>query len=191
MIYNNIVWFLFFCLTGFKRHILNRQQTIRRINMRKRRFNSYGKTLLLSVMVGFFVYIISNGMIINNCNAIFGEYSKDDYEYLLEIAEKAVVEGKGIHTEEIPKDVDYKIEQFSNGEDIKFTYALSKKGLLEISPEVTITLSVEDKKILSQDFQWETEEEFIKRCNNQAKFFSVILGCFGAIVILVFYCLKV
>lgn len=154
----------------------------------KRRFINYGTMFLLSVMAGFLAYMISNRMIISNRDDIFGKYSKDDYEYLLEIAEKVIVEGgEGIHTEEIPKDVYYKIETFSNEEDnITFTYGLSKNRLKN-SPKMTITLSKKDKKILSKDSIYETEEDYKKVCNNQAKFFSVLIGIVCAIVIMGLY----
>lgn len=136
--------------------------------MKKRRFINYGTMFLLSVMVGILACMISNRVIRNNSDAIFGKYSKEDYEYLLEIAEKAVVEGKGIHTEEIPKDVDYTIEQLSNVNDkennITFTYSLSRSGLN--SPKMTITLSKENKKILSKHSIYKTEEDYIRVCNN-------------------------
>lgn len=155
--------------------------------MMKRRFINYGTMFLLSVMVGFLAYMISNRMIISNRDDIFGKYSKDDYKYLLEIAEKAVVDGEGIHTEEIPKDVYYKIETFSNEEDnITFTYGLSKNGLKN-SPKMTITLSKEERKILSKDSIYETEKDYKRICNNQAQFFSVLIGIVCAMLIMVFY----
>lgn len=150
----------------------------------KRRFINYGTMFLLSVVVGLLAYMISNRIMISHSDDIFGKYSTEDYEYLLEIVEKAVVEGKDIHTQEIPKDVYYKIEQSSNEEAITFTCSLIKRELY--SPEMTITLSKEDKKILSKDFI-ETEEDYNRMCNRQAKFFSVAIGIACAIVIMAVY----
>lgn len=149
---------------------------------KERRFQRW-KIFLLSAIIGLFAYEVSNIIFICNQNAIFGEYSKEDYKYLLGIVKKTIIEGKGIHTEGIPKDVYYLIEQPGNAdmEDITCEYGLKSN----VECKITIILSGKDKEILSKDSIYETEERYKRVRNEKIDILSIIIGAliFGIIFI--------
>lgn len=148
---------------------------------KKRRFINWGTMFLLSVIVGIVAYTVAYGCFINNCSYVLKAYSKDDYDYLVEIAEKTITEGKGINTEKIPKDCYYSIEQLENSDEITVEYRLKNQSdgflLSLLSPDkgMVITLS-KDNKILSAVSLYESEETYITMCKRSMLFFSVMVG---------------
>lgn len=142
--------------------------------MKKRRFINYGTMFLLSVIVGLFTYKVYNRNLICKYDDVFEEYSEDEYDYLVEIAEKTITE-RGINTEEIPEDVYYEIVQADNSNTI-FKYGLKRhnNGFSD-SPEQTIILS-KDNRILEKKSADEIKETYIEQCEKSMTTAPRIIG---------------
>lgn len=154
---------------------------------KKRRFINLGTMLLLSIIVVFLAYGVSYRYFMNSYD-VFESYSKDVYDYLVEIAEKTITEGKGINTQGIPEDIEsYQINKY--GDRVIFEYGLKWNHEMfwyTSQPKMTITLS-KDNKILNKESNYETKEKYIEDCKNQMSGWSMMIGLLLGMAIFMFY----
>lgn len=145
-----------------------------------------GIKLLIIGIISFFISynIIYYNFTIPYYEEALNSYDADAYEYLYEIAENCIVDGKGIVESAIPEDViEYDIHKTKDG--ITFKYILGNNEGIELASQAVMSIELSNSyEILSQKPNYSSEEEYVKVIKGRIKYNTSFLAVLTAGVIL-------
>lgn len=131
--------------------------------------------IILSLIVITSIFCIIHYNVLLHTNEL-DSYSESTYQYLDEIANEVIQEGKGINLLALPDDV-VKYEITSTNNEIIFKYYLdNNKGML-FAQAANMTVELSDNfEIISKNPNYSSEEDFIIITKFLMFFGSAILG---------------